>query len=112
MEAGDVIRWAFVQADGRIKLRPAVLVKSVPPFNDWVICAVSSQLQRYQVQLDVLLDASHPDFRRSGLSFPSVVRCAQLATIPAQQIEGRIGRLSEATITSIQQQLGQWLSMK
>lgn len=63
MEAGDVIRWAFVQADGQLKLRPAVLLKRVPPFNDWVICAVSSQVQRFQTRLDVKLDDRHPDFR-------------------------------------------------
>lgn len=62
-----MIRWAFVQADGRTKLRPAVLLKQVPPFNDWIICAISSQVQRYDAELDVMLDVGHPDFRSAGL---------------------------------------------
>jgi len=110
VEAGDVIRWAFVQADGRIKLRPAVLVKAVPPFNDWVICAVSSQLRRYQAQLDVLLDEKSPDFRKAGLSFPSIIRAAQLTTIPVQQVEGRVGRLSASTLATLRANLGRWFS--
>ncbi|MBX2972889.1 MAG: type II toxin-antitoxin system PemK/MazF family toxin [Flavobacteriales bacterium] len=112
MEAGSVIRWAFIQADGRLKLRPAVLIKAVPPFNDWVICAISSQVQRFQPQLDVLLDKTHPDFRNVGLDFPSIVRTAYLTTIPAQQVEGRIGSLSDATMAAIRSNLGRWLSVR
>lgn len=110
MEAGDVIRWAFVQADGRTKLRPAILLKRVPPFNDWVICAVSTQVHRYRPGLDILLDIGHPDLKRAGLPFASVIRTAYLTTIPEQRIDGSLGRLSPATMNTLYIQLKHFLS--
>lgn len=107
-----MIRWAFLQGDAQVKWRPAILLKAVPPFNDWLICAVSSQTQRFQPQLDVLLDPTHPDFRATGLSYPSIVRTAHLATIPKQQVEGRIGRLSLATLATLRTNLSIWITSK
>jgi mRNA interferase MazF len=73
MKAGDVVRWSFVQQDGQRKLRPAVVIAVVPPFNDLLVCAVSTQLHRREEGLDVLVDAKHPDIRRMGLNFPSLI---------------------------------------
>jgi len=109
MEAGEMIRWAFVQGDGHRKMRPAILLKRVPPFNDWIICAVSSQLHRFQEGLDMRLDERHPDFRSAGLSFPSIIRTAHLTTIPRQQIEGSIGRIGPATLDTIRKRLSNWI---
>jgi mRNA interferase MazF len=109
VEAGDVIRWAFVQADGKSKLRPAVLLKQVPPFNDWIICAVSSQLHRFQPGLDILLDAQHPDLARAGLPFASIIRTGYLTTIPQQQIEGVLGRIGDGTLNIAKGQLREFL---
>lgn len=104
-----MIRWAFVQADGMSKLRPAVLLKQVPPFNDWIICAVSSQLHRFQPGLDILLHANHPDLALAGLPFPSIIRTGYLATIPRQQIEGVLGRISAGTLNVVKDQLREFL---
>ena len=109
MEAGEVIRWSFVQADGRIKLRPALLLKKLPPFNDWVICAISSQTQRFQPEIDVLINEQHSDFRKAGLSYPSIIRSGYLSTIPSQQIEGRMGIVSPTTVAMVRRQLADWI---
>ena len=46
MNAGDVVLTPLPQADGRLKPRPAVLLKKMPPFGDWLLCGVSTQLQQ------------------------------------------------------------------
>ncbi|MBK9074741.1 MAG: type II toxin-antitoxin system PemK/MazF family toxin [Flavobacteriales bacterium] len=88
MKAGDVVRWTFVQGDGQRKMRPAIVISAVPPFNDWLVCAVSTQLHRAVKDLDVLVDTDHPDFERAGLRVPSLVRVAQLSTLPDKVIQG------------------------
>ncbi len=81
MKAGDVVRWTFVQGDGQRKMRPAIIIGAVPPFNDRLVCAISSQVQREVKGLDLLIDTQHPDVHRTGLKLPSLVRVAQLATL-------------------------------
>jgi len=44
MKEGDVVLAPFPQADGRIKNRPGVVLREVPPFGDLLICGVSAQL--------------------------------------------------------------------
>ncbi|MCB0772564.1 MAG: type II toxin-antitoxin system PemK/MazF family toxin [Flavobacteriales bacterium] len=109
MKAGDVVRWAFVQGDGQRKYRPAILVASVPPFNDWLVCAVSTQVQREVAGLDVRIDERHPDYAHMGLRFPSLIRVAQLTTLPERVIEGSIGEVSGTTLDTIKARLSRWL---
>ena len=109
MKAGDVVRWTFVQGDGQRKMRPAINIGSVPPFNDWLVCAVSTQLQRTVKDLDILLDAKHPDLARAGLREPSLIRVAQLTTLPDKVIQGSIGEISPATLRTIKERLRDWL---
>ena len=109
MKAGDVVRWTFVQGDGQRKTRPAIVVAAVPPFNDWLVCALSSQVHREVAGLDMRIDAAHPDFDRAGLSVPSLVRVAHLATLPDKTIQGSVGEVSPATLALIKERLRKWL---
>ena len=110
MKAGDVVRWTFVQADGQHKMRPAIVIAQVPPFNDWLVCAVSTQLQREVNGLDVLLNGAHPDFTRTGLRTDSLVRVAQLTTLPDKVIQGSIGDISPTMLALIKERLRKWLT--
>jgi mRNA interferase MazF len=110
MKAGDVVRWTFFQGDGQRKMRPAIIIGAVPPFNDWLVCAVSTQLHREVKGLDLLLDANHADFARAGLRETSVIRVAQLTTLPDKIIQGSIGEVSPATLRTIKERLRNWLS--
>ena len=109
MKAGDVVRWAFVQGDGQRKMRPAIVIGAVPPFNDWLVCAVSTQLHREVKGLDLLLGTDHPDLQRTGLREPSLIRVAQLTTLPDKVIQGSIGDVSTVTLRSIKERLRNWL---
>lgn len=109
MKPGDVVRWAFVQGDGQTKLRPAIIISAVPPFNDWLMCAVSSQVHRAVAGLDIVLDEQHADFQRAGLRMVSIVRVAQLTTLPDRSIQGALGSVSPATLELLKARLREWL---
>lgn len=109
MKPGDVVRWAFVQGDGQRKFRPAIILGMVPPYNDWLVCAVSSQVQREVKGLDLLIDERHPDFERMGLRVASLVRVAQLTTLPDKAIQGAVGEVSPATLELLKARLREWL---
>lgn len=80
--------------DGRAKPRPVILLRKLPPFGDWLICGVSTQLHQEAVNFDDLIDVSQPDFRESGLKATSLIRLGFLAVIPAGQVLGMIGSIS------------------
>jgi mRNA interferase MazF len=46
MTEGDVALTPIPQVDGRTKPRPAILLRQTPPFGDWLICGVSTQLHQ------------------------------------------------------------------
>jgi len=109
MKVGDVVRWTFVQGDGQRKMRPAVIIAAVPPFNDRLVCAVSSQLHREVKELDMRIDVQHPDYDRVGLRMSSLIRAAQLSTLPDKAIQGSSGEVSPTTIEQIKERLRRWL---
>lgn len=101
MEEGTIVRIALPQADGRNKVRPAVVLKKVGPFEDWLLCAISSKLHNKVDGVDILLDATHPDFAQTRLKYSSLIRVGQLFTMPDSRIEGKIGTVSNVLYRQI-----------
>ena len=100
---------AFQQSDGLIKFRPAVLIKKVPPFDDLLVCAVSTQLQNFVPGLDIIMKEGEPDFPKTRLKQSSVIRVAKLATIPASGVEGEIGKISRERYQQLLNKLNSFL---
>ena len=67
MKAGDVVLTSLPQADAMIKNRPAVTLCQMPPFGDWLVCGISTQLHQQVPQFDEVVDVSDSDFAASGL---------------------------------------------
>jgi mRNA interferase MazF len=65
---GQVVLFRFPQTDqSATKLRPALVLRQLPgPFDDWLICMVSSQLAQRIPEFDELIAAFDPDFITSG----------------------------------------------
>lgn len=97
MEEGDVIRVAMPQADGRIKKRPAVLLRQFEPFGDCLVCGISSSVRLEVKGFDIVIDSTHTDFTRSGLSIASLVRLGYLTMVEEEQIDGTLGSVSKQT---------------
>ena len=94
MKEGNIILTPIPQSDGRIKNRPALLLKRLPPFNDALVCGISTQLHHQVVGFDELITLSDQDFTSSGLIANSLIRLGFLAVVPSKKIMGSIGSIS------------------
>ena len=109
MTGGDVALTPLPQADGRTKPRPVILLRQMPPFGDWLVCGVSTQLHQKVVGFDETIEPSHPDFRRSGLKAPSLIRLGFLTVLPADRLPGVLGSISSERHGRLLQRLGAFL---
>ncbi len=66
-------------------------------------------MQREVKGLDLIIDERHPDYQRMGLRIASVVRVAQLTTLPDKSIQGAIGSISPETLAMLKARLREWL---
>lgn len=110
MTEGDIALTALPQADGRTKPRPAVLLRRMPPFGDWLICGISTQLHQQVVGFDDTIEPSHPDFAVSGLKAPSLIRLGFLAVLPADHLLGVLGSITPERHARLLQRLSAFLA--
>ena len=94
MKEGDVVLTALPQADGVIKNRPALFLRVTPPFDDALLCGISTQLHQQVPNFDEIISEEDADFSMSGLVADSVIRLGFLALIPQAKIIGSIGTIS------------------
>ena len=94
MNEGDIGLAPVPQADGRIKNRPAVLLRRLPPFGDGLVCGVSTQIHQQVADFDELIAPGDPDFVDTGLKAASVVRLGVLGVLPQTHMPGIIGSIS------------------
>lgn len=95
MKEGSIVLTAIPQADGKTKLRPALLLRFVPPYNDCLVCGISSKLHQYTEGFDELVNEQDDDYSDSGLIQPSVIRLGFLAVLPKSKFTGAIGNISK-----------------
>lgn len=91
MKPGDVLLTVMPQADGTQKARPVLFLCRVPPFEDFLVCGITTQVANAIPHLDEIVSPSDEDFQSSGLKASSLIRTAYLALLPAPRFKGRIG---------------------
>lgn len=94
MKEADIVLTPILQADGKIKNRPVILLRELPPYKDFLVCGVSTQLHQQVQGFDDIISPSDPDFAASGLRSQSLIRLSFLAVLPRNQIIGSIGSIS------------------
>jgi mRNA interferase MazF len=109
MKEGDLILIPLPQADGQRKLRPAIILRILPPFGDYLVCGVSSQLRQQVRGLDELILQTDKDFPGSGLKADSLIRVGFLAIFIPRQIAGSIGEISSERHRRLLKQLSEFL---
>lgn len=95
MKEGDVVLTPIVQADGKVKNRPAIVLKVMPSFGDLLVCGVSTQLHHSAKEFDEFISPEDKDFTSSGLVTESVIRLGFLAVLPRKSVLGSIGSISK-----------------
>jgi len=94
MKQGDVILTPVPQADGKLKNRPAIILREMPSHRDLLVCGISTQLHQYVEGFDEIISPADEDFKSSGLLSKSLIRLSFLAVLPHSRILGSIGTIS------------------
>ena len=94
MTEGSVILVRLPQADGRLKTRPALVLRLMAPFGDLLICGISTQLNQQVAGFDEIVSASDADFAFMGLDGTSLIRLGFLTSQPRRGVAGVIGAVS------------------
>ena len=109
---GQIVLFTFPKVDQvRGKLRPVLLLGKLPgPYDDWLVCMISSQLRHYTEGFDEIIDESSSDFAHSGLKTPSVIRIGRLAVVEEHMLLGSIGEIAPERLRRIKTNLVAWLT--
>ena len=94
MREGDIILTPIPQAGGKVKNRPAIFLREMPPFRDALVCGVSTQTHQLAPNSDELITNQDSDVSSSGLVSDSIIRLGFLAVLPRRNIIGSIGSIS------------------
>jgi mRNA interferase MazF len=109
MREGDVVIVQLPQADGQIKNRPALFLRVLPPFNDALLCGISTQLAREVKGFDETIMPADEDFTSSGLVSGSLIRLGFLTVVARNQLIGSIGHVAAARHRRLLQNLSDYL---
>ncbi|TVP44542.1 MAG: transcriptional regulator [Mongoliibacter sp.] len=110
MKEGEIVLTDLPQADGGYKLRPVLLLKQLPGYNDFLVCGISTQLHQLVKGFDELLDEKDQHFIQTGLRQSSIIRLAFLAVIPSVKIPGKIGRIDTDLHKDLLERLANYLT--
>ena len=94
MNEADIVLTPLPQADGKLKNRPALILREFPPFGDFLVCGISTQVQQAVLGFDEVVSQTASDFPASGLIADSVIRLGFLAVLPRSKVLGSIGTVS------------------
>ena len=112
MNPGDVVLVELPQlGGGPPKWRPALVLAWLPgPFQNVLLCGISTQLQDLQSNWDESLSPKDGDFRVSGLHRVSAIRLSYLYAIESREIAGVIGHIDTNRLSRLRSRLASLLS--
>lgn len=104
MNRGDLVIVDFRSTAPQAGVRPALVVQNNRDnarMSNTIVVQVTTTIHRLGQDTQLLIDANHPDWSRSGLRRSSVVNCSNIYTIDGRDIARIIGSLSATTMESI-----------
>lgn len=107
MTAGNVVLIALPQTGGGpSKLRPALVLSELPgPYQDALLCGISTQLSGHVSDWDELIQPGDADFTQSGLHRASIIRLSYLYSTEQSAIAGTIGEIAEDRLERLRSRL-------
>ena len=109
MKPGNIVLVDLLQSDGNYKLRPALVLKKLPKYNDFLICGISTQVHQYIKDYDEILYQQDNYFSLTGLQKTSLVRLFFLAVASEKRIAGSIGKIQETLHKDLLQRLSMFI---
>jgi mRNA interferase MazF len=112
MKEGNIVLTPIPQSNQEIKNRPALILRIMPRYQDFLVCGISSQLKQYVRDFDEIILGDDDDFESSGLVKVSVILLGFLTVITSRQIIGFIGYISIIRHRRLLQNFSQYLSLE
>ncbi|HWQ68769.1 MAG TPA: type II toxin-antitoxin system PemK/MazF family toxin [Patescibacteria group bacterium] len=111
IRSGQLALLSFPQTDQAVgRLRPTLVLCPLPgPYDDWLVCMISSQLRHEVTGIDEVVREADPDFADTGLKTASVIRVTRIAVVSADILHGTIGKLNEERLTRIRTRVADWI---
>ena len=110
MKEGDIVLVPLPQADGNVKHRPALILRTMPPYQDFLLCGISTQLQQEVKGFDDIINLDASDFIQSRLRRTSLIRLSFLAVLPSKNIVGKLGSIDTNRHQKLLQRLANYLT--
>ena len=105
MQPGNIILINLPQSDGSYKLRPALILKLLPKYNDFLVCGICTQLHQ-SIQG---FDEKETYFPETGLRKTSLIRLAFRAVVSTEKISGSIGKIQPTMLKDLLQRLATFI---
>lgn len=110
MQEGNIVLIDFPQTDGGSKVRPALILKRLPKYHDFLVCGISTQIGQFIKDFDEILNEQDEYFIKTGLHKTSVIRLFFLAVVSADGISGSIGKIPANMHTKLLERLAMFLA--
>lgn len=110
MQESDIILIDFPQADGSSKVRPALILKRLPKYQDFLVCGISTQIHQFIKDFDEILNEEEGFFDKTGLHKTSIIRLFFLAVVSAESISGSIGKIPRGLHKKLLERLAMFLT--
>jgi len=110
MQEGNIVLIDFPQSGGGSKVRPALILKRLPKYNDFLVCGISTQIGQFIKDFDEILNEEDGFFIKTGLHKTSVVRLFFLAVVSEDDISGSIGKIPTNMHRNLLERLAMFLA--
>jgi mRNA interferase MazF len=112
IKEGDIVLFRFPNTNQLLgKLRPALVLRENPgPYNDWLICMISTRLSQQIDGLDEIISSVDNDFKESGLKSSNLIRVSRLAVVDQDVLLGVIGKIGFSRLRGIRRVISDWIS--
>ena len=109
-QPGEIVHAAFPFTDLTAwKRRPCLVLAVCESPDDFVLAFITTSSASAPSAHSVAVDATHPEWRGTGLKRPSLIRADKLTTLHLSVISGAIGILPDDLMRSVREKVRQLL---
>ena len=105
MKEKEIILTKITQSDGNFKLRPVLVLRKMPTYDDFLVCGISTQLHQEIKDFDATLEAN----AQTNLKSKSLIRLSFLAVLPSKELVKTIGAIDTALHNLLLNRLSEYL---
>jgi mRNA interferase MazF len=110
MREGEIVLAVLPQVDKEQKSRPVLILRKMPN-GDFLVCAISTQMNKYIPEFDEIIRSNDIEFAATGLKKESLVRLSFLHVVPLNELRRSIGYVSNRIHQKLLLNLAKHLSL-